>query len=140
MDLTIKNGEVETVVLSFWEKFAFYIGDATKMLHKGECSKLRDRLANMLAVYNKDLDRNDRKTCKAAMDVLASMLKSMNADEMYTSIQNNNYGYYLHRSDLRQGRFYYNVEPQCCRRTYRRPKESRLHKDKTPRDARCADG
>ncbi|CAO4383837.1 unnamed protein product [Caenorhabditis nigoni] len=64
------------------------------MLHKGECSELRDRLANMLAVYNEDLDRNDRKTCKAAMDVLSPMLKTMNADEMYTSIQNSNYGYY----------------------------------------------
>ncbi|PIC12296.1 hypothetical protein B9Z55_028529 [Caenorhabditis nigoni] len=81
----------------------------------------------MLAVYNNDLDRNDRNTCKTAMDVLASMLKTINADEMHTSIQNNNYGYYLHRSDWRQGRVYYNVEPQCCRRTYRRPKESRLH-------------
>ncbi|CAO4383424.1 unnamed protein product [Caenorhabditis nigoni] len=111
MDLTIKNGEVDTVVLSFWEEPAFYSGDATKMLHKGEWSELRDRLANMLSVYNKDLNRNDRKTCKAAMDVLASMLKTMNADEMYTSIHNNNYGYYLSRSDLRQGRLYYNVEP-----------------------------
>ncbi|PIC12298.1 hypothetical protein B9Z55_028530 [Caenorhabditis nigoni] len=35
MDLTIKNGEVDTVVLSFWEEPAFYSGDAKKMLHKG---------------------------------------------------------------------------------------------------------
>ncbi|CCD61703.1 Mediator of RNA polymerase II transcription subunit 1.2 [Caenorhabditis elegans] len=111
MDFTVNDGEVTTVVLSFWEEPSFYSPEATRMLQLGMWTELRNRISDMLLTYDKLLSRDDRRNCMGAMRMLEMLFGHFSQDPSYTSIHRSNYGFYLPRNDLRAGRVYYLAEP-----------------------------
>uniref|UniRef100_A0A8R1HWW4 Uncharacterized protein n=1 Tax=Caenorhabditis japonica TaxID=281687 RepID=A0A8R1HWW4_CAEJA len=131
MDFTVNEDQVTAVILSFWEEPSFYTQDATMMLQEGKWSEFRNLVTYMLSIYAKDLSLADILTCKKGMKMLEMLFKQYSTENHYTSINRNNYGYYLPRGELRPGRLYYIVEP-----LYRnvQAKEGKFHLEPSDHD------
>ncbi|KAF1746934.1 hypothetical protein GCK72_023392 [Caenorhabditis remanei] len=111
MDLTITEGQVTTVVLSFWEEPSFYSPEATKMLQSDQWTELRNKIAGMLSKYDRQIGRRDLANCKGALSMLEMLFSHFSQDASFIAVHRSNYGYYLRPSDLRNGRVYYLADP-----------------------------